>query len=62
MNAEELLTKYAGGERKFKNINLSGLDLNSADLSEIDLQGADLAGCNLDQVNLSKEPIFCKFK
>jgi 2-iminobutanoate/2-iminopropanoate deaminase len=40
MNAEELLEKYAAGQRDFGDAQLSGIDLKGADLSEINLYNA----------------------
>ena len=42
MNAEELLEKYAAGERNFNNEYLRILNFKWADLSKISLQKADL--------------------
>jgi 2-iminobutanoate/2-iminopropanoate deaminase len=47
MDAEELLEKYAAGERKFHSVNLSQENLKGADLSEIDLTSANLTGVDL---------------
>jgi 2-iminobutanoate/2-iminopropanoate deaminase len=38
MEAEELLEKYAAGERKFHSLNLRGIDLEGANLERGDLQ------------------------
>lgn len=48
MTAEELIRRYAAGERDF-----SGTDLRGADLSEADLRGVDLSEANLREANLS---------
>lgn len=48
MTAEELIERYAAGERDF-----SGSDLRGVDLSEAELRGIDLSGANLRQANLS---------
>lgn len=55
--ANELIESYLGGQRNFRNANLSGLELNRAHLPEIDLQGAylrwiELQGANLKLANL----------
>ena len=43
MNAQELLKRYAAGERDFTEVFVDGADeLAGADLSEIDLSGAEL--------------------
>ncbi|MEH2326289.1 MAG: pentapeptide repeat-containing protein [Nostoc sp.] len=42
MDAEELLQRYAAGERRFIEIDLSGIDLSGANLPKI-----DLCRCNL---------------
>lgn len=57
-NASELIQSYIGGQRNFRNANLSGLELKRAHLPEIDLQGAylrwaDFQGANLKLANLS---------
>ena len=44
MTAEELLAKYAAGEREFPKAELSGADLSGVDLRETDLSGANLDG------------------
>lgn len=38
IDAEELLEKYAAGERKFHSLNLRGIDLEGANLERGDLQ------------------------
>lgn len=62
MTAEELLKRYAAGERDFTGVDLSGVNLNIARLSECDsnlnilnginLSGAKLISTNLEFVNL----------
>ncbi|BAY83552.1 pentapeptide repeat protein [Calothrix parasitica NIES-267] len=47
LNAEELLERYAAGERDFSGINLSGIDLSETDLLRINLSCANLSGANL---------------
>ncbi|MEH1781066.1 MAG: pentapeptide repeat-containing protein [Nostoc sp.] len=47
MDAEELLERYAAGERKFHSVNLRGVDFKGANLSGIDLTSADLTGADL---------------
>ncbi len=58
MTADELLKRYAVGERDFRGVNLSDeiliwADLSGADLSEADLSGANLNWANLSRVNLT---------
>ncbi|WP_299415577.1 pentapeptide repeat-containing protein [Acaryochloris sp. IP29b_bin.148] len=47
MTAEELLERYAAGERDFSGIDLRGADLRGVDLHGADLSGADLSGADL---------------
>jgi len=64
MTGEELLEKYAQGERKFHREKLIGANLTEAklveihlykaDLTEIDLSRANLTNANLSQADLSK--------
>ena len=54
MKAEELLEKYAAGQRDFKGAQLSGIDLKGADLSEINLQNANLSGSELSEAIFTK--------
>ena len=54
MDAEELLQKYAAGQRQFHSVNLRGIDLQGVNLSEIDFYNADLTGADLNDANLSK--------
>lgn len=51
MDADELLAKYAEGQRKFQAEKLAGIDLRGADLSGIDLQNADLTGADLSEAS-----------
>ena len=44
MTAEELLERYAAGERSFEEVDLSGANLMEVDLEGIDLEGAILRG------------------
>jgi hypothetical protein len=58
MDVSELLALYAGGERDFREVNLTvvnlkGVNLRDADLSYADLSGANLNNANLSNVNLS---------
>jgi uncharacterized protein YjbI with pentapeptide repeats len=60
MQAEELLRRYASGERDFSNIqleytdelsdaNLSGINLSNSHIDELFLQGINLSGANLKE-------------
>jgi 2-iminobutanoate/2-iminopropanoate deaminase len=51
MDADELLAKYAEGERNFSSAKLSGINLKGADLREINLTTADLTTANLTSAN-----------
>jgi uncharacterized protein YjbI with pentapeptide repeats len=51
-SAEELLTRYAAGERNFDGANLTGANLRQADLRSTSLVGADLTGANLRHATL----------
>lgn len=63
MNAEELLRRYADGERDFRAVNLTRADLHqanlcqtifiAADLHEANLSGANLGGAKLSEANLN---------
>ncbi|UBF23910.1 pentapeptide repeat-containing protein [Kovacikia minuta CCNUW1] len=59
MKAEELLKKYAAGDRNFPGVNLSEANLTGASLSNVNLTGANLSvanlsGANLNSANLTK--------
>ena len=47
LTAEELLIRYAAGERDFHGAVLGGVDLSTAQLGGINLSGADLRAANL---------------
>ncbi|MBR8831711.1 MAG: hypothetical protein N5P05_002697 [Chroococcopsis gigantea SAG 12.99] len=49
MNREEILRRYATGERNF-----SGLKFNDPHLDGIDLTGADLTGNNMEEFYLAR--------
>ena len=51
---EELLRRYAAGERDFRQADLSEADLSEANLSEADFRVADLREANLSRANLSR--------
>lgn len=53
-NAQELLKRYAAGERDFAKASLAEADLSDADLSGADLRWANLRGANLRGGNLQK--------
>ena len=58
MNANELLKKYAAGERNFQRLNLRGQsfkrkDLSGADFSEADIRSANFTGANLRGANFT---------
>jgi hypothetical protein len=52
ISGEELLRRYATGERDFSGIDLRRADLSEADLRGINLSGADLSGADLRESNL----------
>jgi uncharacterized protein YjbI with pentapeptide repeats len=52
-SAEELLRRYAAGEREFARADLRNMHLSGVDLSNALLRGADLSGAHLDGVDLS---------
>ena len=59
MNAEEILKRYAEGDRDFAKVilleaNLSGANLQKANLSEANLSVANLSGSNLSEANLTR--------
>jgi Pentapeptide repeats (8 copies) len=54
MTAEELLERYAAGERDFSGVDLSGANLTQADLRDIDLSRANLSRVDLSWANLSE--------
>ena len=59
MNIDELLNRYASGDRDFGAINLPRANLNqinlqAADLSKASLNKANLGGVNLSRTNLTK--------
>lgn len=47
MTVEELLERYAAGERDFSGVDLSDVNLSGADLLHINLSGANLSRANL---------------
>jgi uncharacterized protein YjbI with pentapeptide repeats len=57
MTAEELLARYAKGQRDFRGVILRGADLRQADLSFAVFQGADLTAANLGGANLFRSDL-----
>ena len=53
MTAEELLERYAAGERDFSGVDLRGVNLSGANLYGVMLYDADLRGANLGGANLN---------
>lgn len=53
MEPDELVRRYAAGERDFSGVDLSGANLAGVNLAEADLSGADLSYANLSRANLS---------
>src|SRR5262245_30843376 len=52
--AEELLVRYADGERTFAGANLRDAILDDADLRDVVLQGADLTGASFRRAALER--------
>ncbi len=52
MTREELLQRYATGERDFSGVDLSGVNLEEVCLEEINLEGANLRGTLFFRSNL----------
>ena len=53
MTRDELLSRYADGERNFTDANLAGANLTGADLSGADLTRANLSSADMTDANLS---------
>lgn len=53
LTAEDILSRYAAGERTFSGVDLAGEKLRGADLSGIDLSDSDLRSTDLRDANLS---------
>lgn len=51
--AEELIERYAAGERAFGDLDLRGIDLRGACLKNVDLTGTGLSGANLAGADLT---------
>jgi uncharacterized protein YjbI with pentapeptide repeats len=63
MDAEELLQRYAAGERDFVGVGLDDVDVSGANLSNINLSRASMNqffadGANLSGADLSKASIY----
>ena len=54
MTNQELMERYAKGERNFRRADLSEADLSGANLTGANLSWADLTGTDLSKANLSK--------
>lgn len=52
MNKDELLRRYAAGERNFSGVVLRDADLSGANLERVIFDGADLSNTNLVDANL----------
>ena len=53
LTAEDILSRYAAGERTFSGMDLTGEKLRGADLAGIDLSDSDLRSTDLRDTNLS---------
>jgi uncharacterized protein YjbI with pentapeptide repeats len=58
LSVDELLRRYAAGDRNFINANLRSAMLNDLNLSEINLSWAKLCGANLSRANLTGSNLF----
>ena len=54
ITVEELLRRYATGDRDFRNIILEYADLSGVELQNIDLTGAQFNYVNLSRLNLHR--------
>ena len=54
LSVDDLLRRYAAGERHFINANLMCASLNKLNLSEVNLSCAKLSWANLNGINLSR--------
>ncbi|NES85784.1 MAG: pentapeptide repeat-containing protein [Moorea sp. SIO2B7] len=61
MKANEVLRRYAAGERDFRRVNLRGQSFQGKDLSEADFSEADIRGVNFKNATL-RGTQFCKAK
>ena len=55
MNAEELLRRYAAGERVFRKVYLGGVNMSRTNLRDIDLSGASLKGASAIGITLYRK-------
>lgn len=46
MDANEVLSRYAAGERNFRQADWKGISLTKANLRDVDLTGADTNSAN----------------
>ncbi len=53
-NVKELLSRYAAGQRDFRNLNLMAANMRNLNLSGINLSGTNLTKANLSGTNLSR--------
>ncbi|NEO41629.1 MAG: hypothetical protein F6J90_37010 [Moorea sp. SIOASIH] len=61
MKANEIVRRYAAGERDFRRVNLRGQSFQGKDLSGADFSEADIRGANFKNANLTGTN-FCKAK
>ncbi|NEO72772.1 pentapeptide repeat-containing protein [Moorena sp. SIO3H5] len=61
MEANEVLKRYAAGERDFRRVNLRGQSFQGKNLSEADFSEADIRGTNFKNATLTGTK-FCKAK
>ncbi len=54
ISKEELLQQYEQGKRKFRGVNLAGINLYNQSLAGIDLQGATLVSADLSYIDLTE--------
>ncbi|MEH2240017.1 pentapeptide repeat-containing protein [Nostoc sp.] len=54
MEAEEVLQRYAAGQRNFCGINLQGIHMRGVHLRGVNLSWADLSRASLMDVNLNE--------
>ena len=52
MKAQEVLRRYAAGERNFRNANLRGANFKGQDLSGADFSGANIRSANFTNATL----------
>ena len=54
MKASEVLSRYANGERNFRNADLRGQSFKGQDLSGADFSGADIRSANFTNATLKE--------